>query len=107
MFGAQPPSQSPNPLFRSFPFASTPSPLFTSTNPAQSPPTSSPNLYASTPGLFPFRPTASLNPEPNYDKELKELEEMGFTDRVANLAALRSTNGSVVDAIQILFPDPN
>ena len=35
----------------------------------------------------------------NYDKELSEMREMGFTDEAANFAALKKTNGKLFEAV--------
>ena len=40
---------------------------------------------------------------PTYDVEIAQLEGMGFTNRDANLAALRATNGNVQQAIDRLL----
>ena len=46
-------------------------------------------------------------PEQRFAGQIAELEEMGFGDRPAVVRALVQTDGSVEDAITILFPDPN
>lgn len=51
--------------------------------------------------------TTANSPVQNFESQLKELEEMGFTNREANLEALRRANGNIAEAIQYLCPDPN
>lgn len=72
------------------------------------------SLANSNPNPF-FNPIPLTTPAPpveedynvKYKELLQELEEMGFTDRSANLAALIEADGELDKAITILFPDPN
>lgn len=42
----------------------------------------------------------TINFEEKYKDQLKQLEDMGFTDKNANLEALKATNGNVEAAIE-------
>lgn len=80
------------------------------------------NPYASLFGQRPYgltspqvfsRPVQPAPPAPEedysvkYSSLLQALEEMGFTDKSANLAAAIEADGDLDKAITILFPDPN
>lgn len=47
--------------------------------------------------------TVETTAEPSYETELQQMSEMGFTDQVTNLQALRMCNGNVDAAINLLF----
>jgi UBA/TS-N domain./Ubiquitin family. len=50
--------------------------------------------------------TAPIPPEQRYRMQLQSLNDMGFDDNVANLAALEQTHGNVNRAIDLLLTSP-
>mmetsp|Transcript_13483 Transcript_13483/g.28849 ORF Transcript_13483/g.28849 Transcript_13483/m.28849 type:complete len:530 (+) Transcript_13483:163-1752(+) len=52
------------------------------------------------------RPAAVADPETAYAQQLQQLQDMGFYDRQANIAALQATNGNVNAAVERLLSAP-
>lgn len=52
-------------------------------------------------------PGDNINYEKVYEGPLKELEEMGYSDRASNLEALKATKGNIFEAIPILAERQN
>jgi ubiquilin len=54
-------------------------------------------------GASPFQPPPVQNPEELYRTQLQQLQDMGFINREANIAALQATGGNVNAAVERLL----
>lgn len=65
-----------------------------------------PNPFHSFPFGPPAQPSQQAAPGERFRNQLQSLNDMGFTDRTANISALVSASGNVNRAIEILLEGP-